>query len=323
MPSANSVDEVNAVTARADFFYFFLQNIREPQWPRRTFATAFENGESAPQLQKNCASAPLQKLRSRWAETPFRRQKDVKLLNTTKTMAIKIKAIEKKMTVGTHAGEYRYQMQPELYSALTQDKVIREAALRSGVSQGVMQACWDAAGEVIKAWATEGHSVALPGLGTMRFGLSAGTVSNVNDVKTGLIKTRRIVFTPNTGLKQELKDTAIQITCYDRNGDIVRRVTSTSGDVVTEPDTDSTTDSEDSGNVGTSQGGSQDSDNSTSQGGSGSSESGSGSSTTGGSTSNGGSSDSGSGSGNSGSQSDGGTSGDGGSGGGDNGYSFG
>ena len=133
-----------------------------------------------------------------------------------------------------------------------------------------------------------GHSVALPGLGTMRFGLSAGTVSNVNDVKTGLIKTRRIVFTPNTGLKQELKDTAIQITCYDRNGDIVRRVTSTSGDVVTEPDTDSTTDSEDSGN--TSQSGSQDSGN---------------------------------GSGDSGSQTGGGTSGDGGSGGSDDGYSFG
>ena len=162
-------------------------------------------------------------------------------------MAIKIKAIEKKMTVGIHKDTYRYQMQPELYSALTQDKVIREAALRSGVSQGVMQACWDAAGEVIKAWATEGHSVALPGLGTMRFGLSAGTVSNVNDVKTGLIKTRRIVFTPNAGLKQELKDTAIQITCYDRNGDIVRRVTSTSGDVVTEPDVDSTDDNENNG----------------------------------------------------------------------------
>ncbi len=162
-------------------------------------------------------------------------------------MAIKIKAIEKKMTVGIHKDTYRYQMQPELYSALTQDKVIREAALRSGVSQGVMQACWDAAGEVIKAWATEGHSVALPGLGTMRFGLSADTVSNVNDVKTGLIKTRRIVFTPNAGLKQELKDTAIQITCYDRNGDIVRRVTSTSGDVVTEPDVDSTDDNENSG----------------------------------------------------------------------------
>ena len=219
-------------------------------------------------------------------------------------MAIKIKAIEKKMTIGTHAGEYRYQMQPELYSALSQDKVIREAALRSGVSQGVMQACWDAAGEVIKAWATEGHSVALPGLGTMRFGLSAGTVSDVNEVKSGLIKTRRIVFTPNTSLKQELKDTAIQITCYDRNGDIVRRVTSTSGDVVTEPDTDTTTDdsgttdSTDGTDSGSSQGGTTDSGS-----GSGSTDGGSGSGS-----SDGGSSDGGSGSG-SGSSGSGGSSG--------------
>ena len=43
-------------------------------------------------------------------------------------------------------------MLPELYSALAQEKVIREAVLRSGVSQGVMQACWDAAGSVIMAW---------------------------------------------------------------------------------------------------------------------------------------------------------------------------
>ena len=45
-----------------------------------------------------------------------------------------------------------------------------------------MQACWDAAGEVIKAWATEGHSVALPGLGTMRFGLRSKAVEKVEDV---------------------------------------------------------------------------------------------------------------------------------------------
>ena len=31
-----------------------------------------------------------------------------------------------------HKDPYRYHMQPELYSALTQDKVIREAALRNG-----------------------------------------------------------------------------------------------------------------------------------------------------------------------------------------------
>ena len=146
-------------------------------------------------------------------------------------MAIRIKAIERLQKVGKYAGTYRYQMQPDLYSTLNQEKVIREAALRSGVSQGVMQACWDAAGEVIKAWATEGHSVALPGLGNMRFGLSAQTVADVNDVKTGLIRTRRIIFSPATEVKDELKATAVQITCYDRNGEIVKRITSTAGEV--------------------------------------------------------------------------------------------
>ncbi len=146
-------------------------------------------------------------------------------------MAIKIKAIEREMQVGEYAGTYRYMMQVDRYSTLATAKVISEAALRSGISKGVMQACWDAAGQVIKAWATEGHSVALPGLGTMRFSLSAHSVADVNEVGTDLIKSRRIVFTPNTELKQELKDTAVQITCYDRDGNVVRRVTSTSGEV--------------------------------------------------------------------------------------------
>ena len=142
-------------------------------------------------------------------------------------MALKVKAVERLVKFSKEdAGQYRYVMTPELYIALTQAKVIREAALRSGVSQGVMKACWDAAGEVIKAWATEGHSVALPGLGTMRFGLRAKSVEKVEDVKTGLITSRRIIFTPTQDLKDELADTAIQITCYDRNGEIVKRVTS-------------------------------------------------------------------------------------------------
>ena len=91
-------------------------------------------------------------------------------------------------------------MVPDLYSTLDSEKVIKEAAIRSGVSEGVMQACWKGAGEVIKAWATEGHSVALPGLGNMRFGLSAKAVEDVNDVKSSLIRTRRIVFTPTVAM---------------------------------------------------------------------------------------------------------------------------
>ena len=152
-------------------------------------------------------------------------------------MALKVKAVERLVKFSKEdAGTYRYVMTPELYIALNQAKVIREAALRSGVSQGVMKACWDAAGEVIKAWATEGHSVALPGLGTMRFGLRAKSVEKVEDVKAGLISSRRIVFTPTQDLKDELASTAIQITCYDRNGDIVKRVTSADAGTVEDPE---------------------------------------------------------------------------------------
>ncbi|MBR5747685.1 MAG: hypothetical protein IKY01_02745 [Prevotella sp.] len=174
-------------------------------------------------------------------------------------MALKIKAKEKKLKFSKNEndpGFWRYVLVPDLYSTLDQDKVIKEAAIRSGVSEGVMQACWKGAGEVIKAWATEGHSVALPGLGNMRFGLSAKAVADVNDVKTSLIKTRRIIFTPTVALKEELANTAIQITCYDRDGNIVKRVTSADPGTVEEPEGDETG-AETGTETGTENGGSQ------------------------------------------------------------------
>ena len=170
---------------------------------------------------------------------------------------MKVKAVEKKLKFTkdeNDPGVYRYVMSPEQYSSLNQKKVIREAALRSGVSQGVMQACWDAAGEVIKAWATEGHSVALPGLGTMRFGLRSKSVEKVEDVKSSLIISRRIIFTPDTDLKDELKNTAIVITCYDRDGKEVKRVTSADDAEVEDNENEST----DSGNNGSTGSGSTD-----------------------------------------------------------------
>ena len=156
-------------------------------------------------------------------------------------MALKVKAVERLLKFSNKEndpGVYRYVLKPDLYTSLSQAKVIKEAALRSGVSRGVMQACWDAASEVIKAWATEGHSVALPGLGTMRFGLRSKAVEKVEDVKTGLIESRRIIFTPDVDLKDELKNTAIQITCYDRDGNEVKRVTSTDPGTIEDPEND-------------------------------------------------------------------------------------
>ena len=175
-------------------------------------------------------------------------------------MALKVKAVERNIKFtkdDNDPGVWRYVMQPDLYIALNQAKVIREAALRSGVSQGVMKACWDAAGEVIKAWATEGHSVALPGLGSMRFGLRAKSVAKVEDVKTSLISTRRIIFTPTQDLKDELANTAIQITCYDRNGNLVKRVTSADAGTVEDNENENSGEQNQQGEQGSQQGSQQ------------------------------------------------------------------
>ena len=180
-------------------------------------------------------------------------------------MSINLKAKETLIQVGDLKGKYRYLLTTELYSKLSESKVIKEAALRSGISRGVMQACWDAAGDVIKTWATEGHSVAIPGLGTMRFGVRAKSVATVGEVATSLISTRRVIFTPTVEIKDELKNTSINITCYDRNGKIVKNVTSDDkGDV---EDNDGGDDNNPSGG-GTTGGGTTDSGGGTASGGS-------------------------------------------------------
>ena len=151
-------------------------------------------------------------------------------------MAIKVKAIERNVAFEKDKEKWAYVLQPELYSKLSQSKVITEAALRSGISKGAINAAWDAIGEVIKAWATEGHAVAIPGLGSMRFGLRASSVADVNKVGSDLITTRRVIFVPNVDIKDELKRTSINITCYDRNGELVKRVTSSDEGNVEDPE---------------------------------------------------------------------------------------
>ena len=156
-------------------------------------------------------------------------------------MSIKVKAVERNVSFDKMKEKWAYVMQAELYNKLTQSKVINEASLRSGIPKGSINASWNAIGDVIKAWATEGHSVAIPGLGSMRFSLRATSVEDVNLVKSGLITSRRVIFTPSTDIKEELARTAISITCYDRNGDVVKRVTSTDDGIVEDPDDSSNT----------------------------------------------------------------------------------
>ena len=166
-------------------------------------------------------------------------------------MSIKLIAQRRELKIGKNPGKKCFVMRPELYSAINEKKVFAEAATHSGISAGVIKAAWDAAGEVIRTWATEGHSIPLPGLGTMRFGVRSKAVENLDDVKAGLITTRRIVFTPSVDVKDELKNTSIQITCLDEQGNVLKRVTSGDGG-----DIEDTENQNQSGNSGSQSGGS-------------------------------------------------------------------
>lgn len=145
-------------------------------------------------------------------------------------MGIKVKAKQTKLQIGEAKGSYRFILQADTYSTLSDTKVIKDASLRSGLSKGVIKAAWDAIGSVVSTWATEGHSVSIPGLGHMRFGIRATSVENINDVSAKLITSRRVIFVPSVEIKQELANTNISITCYDKDGVVIKTVASTDKD---------------------------------------------------------------------------------------------
>ena len=145
-------------------------------------------------------------------------------------MAIKVIAQRREVKLGKNPG-MKFVMRPDLYIPIAEKKVFAEASTHSGISAGVIKAAWDAAGEVIRTWATEGHSVPLPGLGTMRFGVRSKAVAELEDVK------------------EELKNTSIQITCLDEDGNVLKRVTSGDNGDVEDNENGGTTDSGNNGST--------------------------------------------------------------------------
>lgn len=175
-------------------------------------------------------------------------------------MGIKVKAMERNVAFDKKNEKWMFVMQPELYGQLAEDKVVEQAALASGLPKGVLQAALAAYGNVVKVWATEGHSIPIPGLGSMRFGLRSTAVDDVNKVSAQLITSRRVIFVPSVGIKQALADTGVNITCYDRNGKVIKSVTSDDKSEVEDPDNTGGSDNPGSGDNnpggGTSGGGS-------------------------------------------------------------------
>ena len=172
---------------------------------------------------------------------------------------INIKAIQTTLNVGPQAGKDRFVMQAQNYSTLSESKVIAETAARTNMSKQLIRACWEGCAEIIKAWATEGHSIPIPGLGHMRFGIRATSVEKVEDVKANLITSRRVIFIPSVEIKDELAKTSISITCYDKDGKKIKTVTSADTDDIEEDDgstTDNTGGGSNTGSSGSNTGGS-------------------------------------------------------------------
>ena len=137
-------------------------------------------------------------------------------------MGIHVKAFEKNISFEKGKKEFAYVMQTNSYNLLDADKVIQQAVIMTGLPKPLLQACWYGIGEVIKTWVTEGHCVAIPGLGNMRFGVRGASFKNPAEADESLITSRRVIFVPNVDIKRSLASTPVTITCYNRKGELVQ-----------------------------------------------------------------------------------------------------
>ena len=85
-------------------------------------------------------------------------------------------------------------------------------------------------------------------------------------MRPDLITTRRIVFTPSVEVKDELKNTSIQITCLDEDGNVLKRVTSGDSGDIEDPENGSSTGSENGSSTGSENGSENGNENGSSTG---------------------------------------------------------
>lgn len=74
-------------------------------------------------------------------------------------MSIKFKAQKRNISFQKGVDKYAYVQLADLFSKLSQTKVINEAPLRSAISKGAINEACDAPGEVFKAWTTSVEDV--------------------------------------------------------------------------------------------------------------------------------------------------------------------
>ena len=138
-------------------------------------------------------------------------------------MALKITSKQTTIKLGPHKGEEMYVMKVEHYNTIDAEKIMRYASETCGIPKASLRQAWEALGSVITAWVLEGHIVEIPGLGNIRAEVRAKAQSKAEDVTESDIFRRKLLLTPTKGIKDALNSTPVNITCYDREGNEVKR----------------------------------------------------------------------------------------------------
>ncbi|MCQ2329662.1 MAG: DNA-binding protein [Paludibacteraceae bacterium] len=138
-------------------------------------------------------------------------------------MALNISSKLTTIKLGPHKDEEMYVMKVNHYNTLNAEKVIQYASDTSNIPKAVLRASWEALGSAITAWTLEGHIVEIPGLGNIRAEVRAKAQSRAEDVSESDIFRRKLLLTPTKEIKDALNATPVKITCYDRDGNVIKR----------------------------------------------------------------------------------------------------
>ena len=138
-------------------------------------------------------------------------------------MALNINSKQTKIKVGKHKGEDMFVMRVDHYNTIDAEKIIQYASDTYNIPRGVMRASWEALGQAITSWVLESHIVEVPGLGNIRAEVRAKAQSDATDVSADDIFRRHLLLTPTKEIKNALNSTPINITCFDKDGNEVKR----------------------------------------------------------------------------------------------------
>ncbi len=107
-------------------------------------------------------------------------------------------------TVGL-TGTQLYITKPVRYSLINERELVNHASEDSGIPKAMMRAAFDAIMLQVRELLLNGHSIQLGNLGNLRFSIRCKSCEDPKDISVNNVKSRRIIFTPSSEMKAEIK----------------------------------------------------------------------------------------------------------------------